>query len=103
MKFSNPRDGGHLMPTIAAFMQLLPAGFKTKKYRSTDATIVSVVEGSGVLEINGEEIPWRKSDVFVIPNWTWHSLKSDSESVLFSFSDRAMQERLCLWRDQKSA
>jgi len=103
MKFSNPRDGGHLMPTIAAFMQLLPAGFKTKKYRSTDATIVSVVEGSGVLEINGEEIPWRKSDVFVIPNWTWHSLKSDSEAVLFSFSDRAMQERLCLWRDQKSA
>ena len=35
------------MPTIAAFLQLLPKGFAGAGYRSTDSTIVSVVEGHG--------------------------------------------------------
>src|SRR5437763_7131617 len=36
MQFINPLTGGHAMPTIAAFIQLLPAGFASQAYRSTD-------------------------------------------------------------------
>ena len=45
MQFTNPLTGGHAMPTIAAFIQLLPKGFRTRPYRCTDGTIFSVVEG----------------------------------------------------------
>ena len=45
MRFVNPASGGYTMPTIGAFMQLLPAGFSGVAYRQTDATIYVVVEG----------------------------------------------------------
>ena len=47
MRFVNPATGGYPMPTIGAFMQLLPKGFRGTPYRQTDATIFVVVEGHG--------------------------------------------------------
>src|SRR5262245_60630832 len=47
MRYINPATGGHAMPTIATFMQLLPAGFRSQPYRSTDATVFVGVEGKG--------------------------------------------------------
>ena len=34
LKFSNPETGDFAMPTIGTFIQLLPKGFKTARYRS---------------------------------------------------------------------
>src|ERR1051325_11679471 len=39
MQFFNPLSGGHAMPTIAAFIQLLPNGFRSAPYRSTDGMV----------------------------------------------------------------
>ena len=47
MQYVNPATGGYPMPTIAAFLQLLPSGFRGKASRSTDSTIYSVAEGRG--------------------------------------------------------
>ena len=42
------------MPTIGTFIQLLPKGFKTARYRSTDATVFVAIEGKGRTRI-GEQ------------------------------------------------
>src|ERR1035441_2716606 len=34
LRFSNPETGDFAMPTIGTFIQLLPKGFKTARYRS---------------------------------------------------------------------
>ena len=47
LKFSNPETGDFAMPTIGTFIQLLPKGFKTARYRSTDATVFAAIEGKG--------------------------------------------------------
>ena len=47
MQFINPLTGGPAMPTIGAFIQLLPQGFRSAAYRSTDGTVYSVAEGNG--------------------------------------------------------
>ena len=39
LEFINPLTGGHAMPTIATFLQLLPKGFRSQPYRSTDGTV----------------------------------------------------------------
>jgi gentisate 1,2-dioxygenase len=44
MRYVNPETGDHAMPTLGTFLQLLPKGFKTSRYRATDATVFSVVE-----------------------------------------------------------
>jgi len=101
MRYVNPVDGGYAMPTIAPFLQLLPAGTETSACRSTDATVFVAVEGSGQSTIDGQTFAWGPKDIFVAPSWKWVSHKPDSDAVLFSFSDRAAQEKLGLWREDR--
>src|ERR1044072_5889842 len=92
MQFVNPLTGGHAMPTIAAFIQLLPPRYQSQAYRSTDGTIYSVVEGGGRVAIGSGSYEFEPRDVFVVPSWAPVRLETTSETVLFSFSDRPGQE-----------
>jgi gentisate 1,2-dioxygenase len=89
------------MPTIAAFLQLLPKGFKSQPYRCTDGTIYSVVEGQGTAVIGNERFEFEPRDTFVVPSWTPLQLEAKGETVLFSFSDRPGQEAMGLWREKR--
>jgi len=101
MQFINPLTGGHAMPTIAAFIQLLPARFQSQAYRSTDGTIYSVVEGGGRVTIGSDSYDFEPRDTFVVPSWTPLKIEATSEAVLFSFSDRPGQEAMGLWREKR--
>lgn len=101
MRYSNPLTGDHAMPTIGAFIRLLPKGFATRGYRATDGAVFSVVEGSGRTELDGETLAWKRRDTFVVPSWRRHRHVADEEAVLFSFSDRPVQEKLDLWREER--
>jgi gentisate 1,2-dioxygenase len=101
MEYINPTTGGHAMPTIAAFLQLVPKGFGTQPYRCTDGTIYSVVEGTGVANIGSERFEFEPRDTFVVPSWTPLTLEAKGEVVLFSFSDRPGQEAMGLWREKR--
>jgi gentisate 1,2-dioxygenase len=37
--------------------------------------------------------------VFVVPSWVEYAHRSKAESVLFSFSDRVVQQKLGVWRE----
>jgi gentisate 1,2-dioxygenase len=101
MQFTNPLTGGHAMPTIAAFIQLLPKAWRSKPYRCTDGTIYSVVEGEGAVTVSGQKFEFEPRDTFVVPSWMPMELETGSETVLFSFSDRPGQETMGLWRDKR--
>jgi gentisate 1,2-dioxygenase len=90
------------MPTIATFAQLLPKGFKTAPYRSTEATVVMVAEGTGKATVGEQTYTLGKNDIFVVPNWTWWELEAQDDLVLLSYSDRAVLEKLDLWREQRA-
>ena len=102
LRYVNPASGGAPIATMGTFMQLLPKGFATAPYRSTDGTIFSVVEGEGESVIGEETFRWKKRDHFVVPSWASVVHRAKSESVLFSFSDRPVQEKLDLWREDRS-
>ncbi len=100
--YVNPLNGDAAMPTISAFIQLLPAGFETAPYRSTDATVFTPVEGRGFSTIAGQRFDWADKDVFVAPSWATVVHHPEMESVLFSFSDRTCQEKLGIFREQRN-
>ena len=102
LKFANPATGDWVMPTIATFAQLLPKGFKTAPYRSTEATIVMAAEGSGTATVGDQTYTLQKNDIFVAPNWTWWQVEAKDDLVLLSYSDRAALEKLDLWREQRA-
>ncbi|MFZ1907496.1 MAG: gentisate 1,2-dioxygenase [Burkholderiales bacterium] len=102
MQFVNPLTGALAMPTIGSFIQLLPKGFRSAAYRSTDATVYSVVEGTGRARIGEQEFAFEPRDTFVVPSWHPVCFESDAECVLFSYSDRPAQLALGLWRETRA-
>lgn len=103
LRYVNPATGGYPMPTMATFMQFLPAGFQGKTYRSTDSTIYSVVEGRGSVRIGSQELQFGPRDIFVAPSWMPVQLNALNDSVIFSYSDRPVQDALGLWRESREA
>jgi gentisate 1,2-dioxygenase len=100
MQFVNPATGGYPMPTIGAFLQLLPSGFRGDPHRSTDATVYYVVEGRGQSHVGSTSLSWQAHDIFVVPSWNPVKHDAMEDVVLFSFSDRPVQKALGLWREQ---
>ena len=89
------------MPTVDAWLQLLPAGFKSGSYKSTDATAFCVAEGYGRRHIGEATFEWQPHDIFMAPSWVSVRHEAEDESVLFSFSDRPIQKVLGMWRESK--
>lgn len=99
LRYVNPLTGGSPMPTIATFLQLLPAGFAGRTHRATDGTVYSVVEGRGAAEIGAERFEFGPKDIFVVPSWAPLRLRADCDAVLFSFSDRPVQQAMGILRE----
>jgi len=100
MRYINPATGGYPMPTIGAFVQLLPKGFDGETYRATDATVHCVVEGRGVSQVGDNTFTWGPRDIFVSPSWVPVAHQATEDAVIFSMSDRPAQIALGLWREQ---
>ena len=101
MRYVNPVNGGWAIPTMATWMQMLPRGFETKPYRSTDSTVFVVVEGQGRSVVGDQVFDWQPHDHFVVPSWVKVTHHAGHDAVLFSYSDRAVQEKFDLLREEK--
>ena len=107
MRYTNPITGNHAMATMATFIQLLPKDFATATYRSTDATVFVPIEGKGRSVISSRTsedivVEWGKRDIFVVPSW--HRVRHEAQgedAVIFSYSDRPIQEALHLFREDR--
>ncbi len=101
MRYVNPQDGGWAMPTMATMIRLLPAGFASMPYRSSDSMIFIVVEGRGELRVGEQRFALLPHDVVVVPGWMAYTLHAAADLVLFSYSDRVAQEKLGFFREQR--
>jgi len=101
MRYEDPVEGGWAMPTIAAMIRLVPGGFKTQPYRSSDGMVFVGVEGEGRIEAGGHAFDVAPHDVVVVPGWMKYSLAGVGDWIAFSYSDRAAQERLGFFREQR--
>lgn len=105
LRYLNPLTGGAPMPTMAAFMQKLPAGFAGKPWRQTDGAVYSVVEGKGEAVIEGGGQTWRfefgPRDHFVVPSWHTARFASAPGCVLFSYSDRPVHQALGIHHEER--
>jgi hypothetical protein len=98
MQYVNPATGGYPLPTIAAFIQLLPKGFSVRP-------IDPLIQRSGVVGGADSRIG---SGTFTgtarhvrRPSWQKVSHEVSEEAVLFSASDRRA-EGAGLWREENN-
>jgi gentisate 1,2-dioxygenase len=101
MRYEDPVDGGWAMPTIAAMIRLVPKGFATRAYRSSDSMVFASVEGRGRIEVAGKVFALAPHDIAVVPGWVPYTLHGETDWVVFSYSDRAAHEKLGFFREQR--
>jgi gentisate 1,2-dioxygenase len=101
LRYLDPTTGGWAMPTMATMIRLLPRGFASAPYRSSDSMVFVAVEGRGEVEIAGNKFDISPHDIFVVPGWLTYTLRASEDLVLFSYSDRAAQEKLGFFREQR--
>ena len=58
--------------------------------------------GEGRTVIGEQTFTWGPKDIFVVPSWHWHTHEVSEDAVLFSFSDRPVQEDLGFWREERA-
>ncbi|MGJ0239278.1 cupin domain-containing protein [Novosphingobium fluoreni] len=103
MDYVNPDNGGPVMQTIGASMQLLRPGERTKAHRQTGSFVYQCAKGSGRSIINGQRFDWRERDIFVVPAWMYHEHANASDiedACLFSFHDLPVMRALGLYREE---
>ena len=101
LRYSNPIDGSWAMPTIATYLRKLPANFSTGRYRSTESSVFIVTEGTGSVNVGGKVLSWKPRDIFVIPAWAGFTLSASTDAFLFNYSDRAAQDKLGFFMEQR--
>jgi gentisate 1,2-dioxygenase len=70
--------------------------------KRTVATSFSSARYQSSIGENEEVLSYKPNDVRAIPCWCAHAFAVTEESVLFSGSDRGLQEQLGIWRERRS-
>ncbi|CAN7317404.1 gentisate 1,2-dioxygenase [Variovorax paradoxus] len=103
LRYVNPATGGWAMPTIGAVLRYYPRGFATRPYRSTDSTVLVGLEGEAEIRVKGcDVLRIGPNDVAVVPGWSEWTVTARLDTVLFSYSDRPVHEKLGLLREARS-
>lgn len=106
VRFSNPVDGGDVLPTIRAEFHRINRGSETAPVHETGSSVYQVFDGAGTVTVGDSSWAVTRGDLFVVPSWHPFSARSeagpsDSDSGaldLFRFSDSPIFEALRLDR-----
>lgn len=99
-EYTNPMTGGHVLPTMGCWIQMIRPGVHTKAHRHSSSQVYHVFRGSGATIIDGARLDWGQGDFFSLPPYAWHEFintSSNEEAVLFSTTDTAVLEPLNLY------
>lgn len=105
LEYRNPVVNGPVMPTMAAYIQLLRAGTETQAHRHTHSVVYHVVRGHGTSIVGDQRVDWIDGDTFAVPTWVPHRHVNpgSEDALLFSFSDEPAVAALGLLREQAVA
>ncbi|CAM5764190.1 hypothetical protein LMIY3S_01063 [Labrys miyagiensis] len=75
---------GDITPTdsLCAGIAVLPAKGDNPRHRHAEPELYLILEGSGVLTIDGRESPVTKGAAIFIPGNAWHSLRNALDTEL---------------------
>jgi gentisate 1,2-dioxygenase len=102
LEYVNPITGGHVLPTLACYLQVLQPDTHTKARRTTVSSTLFVVHGSGYTIMDGQRYDWEDHDIVAIPPWCWaeHVVDPGGEALFFRMSDLPVLEPFGLVREE---
>ena len=95
------RGQSKITTSLFAGVQMVVPGDIAPAHRHSQSALRFVLEGKGRSRIGEQTFEWGPRDLFVVPSWQWVTHEADQDSVLFSFSDRPVQQKLDLFREDR--
>jgi gentisate 1,2-dioxygenase len=102
VRFTNPTNGGDVLPTMRTEMHRLRAGAQTLVRREVGSSVFQVFDGSGTVTVGERTWNVERGDLFVVPSWAPFAARAASASSLelFRFGDAPIFEALHAHRVQ---
>jgi len=102
VRFTNPTNGGDVLPTLRTEMHRLRAGAQTLVRREVGSSVFQVFDGSGAVTVGDRTWNVDRGDLFVVPSWVPFTARASAESNLdlFRFGDAPIFEALHAHRVQ---
>lgn len=102
IRYTNPVDGGPIMPTLDCYAHRIGIGGLTRPVRTTATAIVVVIEGEGESRIGKTTFAWKPHDVFTLPRWLWtEHTATRGPATLFLMTDRELMKRIGHLREER--
>ena len=106
LDYTNPANGGPVVPTMSCHIQYLQPGEETSAHRHMGHNRYSVVQGQGQTIVDLTDpttLEWGEKDSFTLPSWRWHKLKNTSKNepaILFSVNDSPAYKAFGFYREE---
>jgi gentisate 1,2-dioxygenase len=102
VRFTNPTNGGDVLPTMRTEMHRVRAGAETLKRREVGSSVYQVFDGTGTVTVGDKKWSVGRGDMFVVPSWAPFAAQASSATNLdlFRFGDAPIFEALHAHRVQ---
>ena len=101
VRYTNPTNGGDVLPTIRAEFHRLAPGASTVPGREVGSSVFQVFEGNGTVQVGDSTWDVASGDLFVVPSWKFVTATASATGLdLFRFSDSPVLEALHLSNGQ---
>lgn len=101
VRYTNPLDGGPVIPTLEAGVLEIAAGRSTRPTRMSASQLCVVIEGSGESRVGEARHAWSARDIFTMPEWSWIEHRATGERArLLVIDDRNFRKILGLYREE---
>ena len=102
VRFTNPTNGGDVLPTMRTEMHRVRAGAATLARREVGSSVYQVFDGTGTVSVGDSRWNVGRGDMFVVPSWVpFAATASDASNLdLFRFGDAPIFEALHAHRVQ---
>jgi gentisate 1,2-dioxygenase len=100
LRYTNPRDGGPVIPTLDAAVIEIAKGAQTRPMRASASQLCVVIEGSGESRVGDARHQWSARDIFTMPEWSWIEHRAGERARLLVINDRNYRAFLGWYREE---
>jgi gentisate 1,2-dioxygenase len=100
VRFCNPATGGDALVTLRTELHRVRSGAVTVRNRSVGSSVWQVFDGSGTVQLGGQDMPVGRGDVVAVPSWCPMQIRAAETMDLFAFTDAPVYEKLNLARTE---
>ncbi len=103
LAYVNPQTGGECLPILGFSAQMLRPGEEVRPPRRSCSSIMHVIEGRGVSQIDGVTLHWDESDTIAVPTHADVSHRNMGERPAFVFhvDDAPLHRKLGVYEEHE--